>query len=102
MFSIFKFLSYGEFIRLIVCSTIDGVEYIIPVLLTPLAGDIFDIVGVIFALYMFGWTGLFSGLELVPGLDIIPINVINWIIWMIIRRNKDFTGNFNSRFDFEH
>ena len=89
MSSIFEFLSYGELIRLIICLSIDGVEYIIPILLTPFVGDIYDGVGLVTSLYMFGLIGLFSALELIPGLDILPINIITWLIWMVSRRRED-------------
>lgn len=91
MGSIFEYISYGEFIRLIVCLTIDGIEYIIPMLLTPFVGDIYDMVGLVVSLYMFGWIGLISALDLVPGLDILPITTITWFIWVVSRRRKDMT-----------
>ena len=89
MASIFRYVSYGELIRLIIVLTIDGIEYIIPILLTPFVGDIYDVVGLVIALYIFGWVGLFSALELVPALDILPINTVTWVIWIISRRLKD-------------
>ena len=87
--SIFEYVSYGELMRLIVCVTIDGIEYLIPVLLTPFVGDIYSFIGLVTALVMFGWIGLFSALDLVPGLDILPMNTITWMIWMFSRRWKD-------------
>ena len=92
MSSIFEYLSYGEFIRLIICLTIDGVEYLVPILLTFFVGDLFDVVGLVTSLYMFRWIGLFSALELVPGLDLLPINVITWLIWVVSRRWEDIMG----------
>lgn len=89
MSSIFRYLSYGEFIRFIVCLSLDGIEYFLPFLLTPFIGDIYDVVGLVTSLYMFRWIGLFSALELVPGLDILPINIITWLIWMVSRRRDD-------------
>ncbi|MFH0748716.1 MAG: hypothetical protein V1915_02195 [Candidatus Bathyarchaeota archaeon] len=53
MSSIFEHLSYGELIRLIVCLSLDGVEYLIPLFLTPFVGDIFDVVGLATSLSMF-------------------------------------------------
>ena len=89
MASIFEYISYGEFIRLIVCVSLDGVEYVIPYLLTPFVGDIFDVVGLVTCLYMFRWVGIFSTLELIPGLDPLPINVLTWVIWILSRRRGD-------------
>jgi hypothetical protein len=86
--SIFEYISYGELIRLIICLVIDGIEYFIPILLTPLVGDIYDIIGLATSFYMFGWIGLFSALDLIPGLDILPINTITWLIWLINKRSK--------------
>jgi len=97
--SIFEYVSYGEFIRLIVCLSIDLVEYVVPFLLTPFAGDLYDIVGLAASFYMFGWIGLFSGLDLVPGLDILPINTITWLIWVVVRHWKeiqDAMGTFGT------
>ena len=92
MSSIFEYISYGALIKLIVCLSLDGVEYVISILLTPFVGDIFDVVGLVTSLYMFGWIGLFSALELVPGLDFLPINVTTWLIWMVSRRWEDIVG----------
>ena len=97
--SIFEYISYGELIRLIVCVSLDLVEYFIPFLLTPFVGDIFDIIGLVTCLYMFRWIGLFSALELVPGLDSLPINVLTWVIWVLSRRwenikNAWYDGHF--------
>jgi len=87
--SIFKYVSYGEFVRLVVCLSIDVVEYIIPVLMLPLIGDLFDIVGVATSIYLFREVGLLSLLELVPGLDILPMNTITWFVWLILKRQRE-------------
>lgn len=100
MSSIFEYISYGEFIRLIVCLTIDGIEYVIPILLTPFVGDIYNVIGLVTSLYMFGWIGLCSLLDFVPGLDILPINTITWMIWMLSKRWKnisDLMGDWTER-----
>ncbi|MDQ1280733.1 MAG: hypothetical protein QG670_1996 [Thermoproteota archaeon] len=91
--SIFEYISYGEFVKLVVCVSLDVVEYLIPSLLTPFVGDIFDVVGLATSLYMFKWIGLFSVLELVPGLDILPINIITWLIWILSKRGKGFADS---------
>jgi hypothetical protein len=89
MASIFEFISYGEFTRLVVCLTLDIVEYLLPFLLTPFVGDIFDVVGLVSSLFMFRWIGLIALLELVPGFDTLPINVLTWLIWVLNRRRGD-------------
>jgi len=60
--------------------SIDGIEYIIPILLAPFVGDIYDVVGLIASVSMFGWIGFSSALDLTPGLNILPINTITWLI----------------------
>lgn len=92
MTSIFEYISYGELIRLIVCLTIDGIEYVTSILLFPFVGDIYAIIALAASLYMFGRLGLFSALDLIPGLDLLPINTITWLIWMLSRRRKDITN----------
>lgn len=84
--SIFEYISYGEFIRLIVCVTIDGVEYVIPIFLTPFVGTIYSFVGLVTSLYMFGWIGLISALDLISGLDILPMLTITWVVWVLSKR----------------
>jgi len=88
---VLRTLTYGEFIRLVVSASIDAVEYAVPILSLPLIGDVFDIVGVATSLYFYGWTGLVSALELVPGLDLLPLNVLTWVIWIIIKRQREAT-----------
>lgn len=90
--SIFEYISYGEFIRLIVCVAIDGVEYLVPILLAPIVGTIYSFVGLVTALVMFGWVGLIAALDLVPGLDILPMNTITWLVWVLSKRWKNIEG----------
>jgi hypothetical protein len=88
---VLKTLTYGEFMRLVISASIDAVEYVVPILSLPLIGDLFDIVGLSMSLYLYGWTGLVSALELVPGLDLLPLNVLTWVVWIIIKRQKEAT-----------
>ena len=90
MARILSIMTYSEFIKLIVCISFDGVEYLIPFLLQPLVGDLLDIIGLISCVYMFKWMGLFAILELIPSFDVIPINVIAWIIWYLYNHRQDF------------
>ena len=94
--SIFKYISYGEIIRLIICIMLDAIEYIIPGLLTPLVGDLFDIIGIATCIYLFNWIGIISVFELIPGFDILPINIFTWVAWMMIRRWDDIKDMMNS------
>ena len=96
MSSMLSFLSYAEFESLLICLSLDIIEYIIPILMLPLIGDVFDFVGIAVCLYLFRVLGLVSLLELVPGLDILPINSVTWFIWLILRRQRESaTKNFS-------
>jgi len=88
---VLRTLTYGEFMRLVVSASIDAVEYVVPILSLPLIGDVFDIVGLATSLYLYGWAGLVSALELVPGLDLLPLNVLTWVVWIIIKRQREAT-----------
>ncbi len=88
---VLRALTYGEFMRLVISASIDAVEYVVPILSLPLIGDIFDIVGLATSLYLYGWTGLVAALELVPGLDLLPLNVLTWVVWIIIKRQREAT-----------
>ena len=90
---ILHYMTLGEFTRLIVCLSLDIVEYIFPMLLQPLVGDFFDIFALVTCIYIFKWIGLLSVLDLIPGLDILPINTIAWAIWFILKHQKDETNN---------
>jgi hypothetical protein len=82
-------LTFEELTRLIICVLLDIIEYVAKPLLTPVIGDLFDIVGVGACASMFGWTGLLSFLEFVPGLDILPIFIITWSIWFYLKRIRE-------------
>jgi len=86
---ILTILSYSEFVRLVISLSIDIIEYIIPVLMLPLIGDLFDIVGLATCLYLFRLVGLIALLELVPGFDFLPLNTIAWFVWLIIKRQSE-------------
>ena len=89
MGSVLTILSYGEFVNLIICLSIDIVEYIFPVLMLPLIGDLFDLVGIATCLVLFRVVGLIALLELVPGLDILPMNTITWFVWLVLKRQRE-------------
>ncbi len=89
MGSVLTLLSYSEFIRLMISLSIDIIEYVIPVLMLPLIGDLFDFVGLFTSLYLFGVVGAISALDLIPGLDILPMNTITWFVWLILKRQRE-------------
>ena len=94
-----RWFSYREVINLIICIFLDSLDYIVPILRVPLIGDLFDLVGLAIAFVLFGWIGLISFLEFVPGLDLLPMSTVNWMIWVYSKRNKERFSKEYSRFD---
>lgn len=88
---ILSIMTYSEFLKLVVCLSLDGIEYIVPFLLQPIIGDTLDIIGLVTCLYFFRWLGLLAVLELIPGFDILPINTLAWLLWFIITHREDFS-----------
>lgn len=85
-----RYFSFRELSNLIICILLDVVDYVIPILRTPLIGDLlFDVLGLVIAIILFGWIGLISLLEFVPSFDIIPMSTVNWLIWIFLKRNQD-------------
>ena len=85
-----RIMTYNEFSKLVVCFFLDIIEYVIPFLLQPLIGDMFDFIGLATCIYFFRWIGLFAVLELIPGFDFLPINLLTWLIWFIVTHREDF------------
>jgi hypothetical protein len=81
-------LFWDEMVTLLVCVSLDVIEYIFPLLMIPVAGDLIDIIGLAFCTYFFNWIGLISVLELIPGLDALPIFTATWLIWYVLKRRK--------------
>jgi hypothetical protein len=73
---------------LLICVSLDIVEFLFPLLLIPVAGDFIDIIGLSFCLYFFNWIGIIATLELIPGFDSLPIFTISWLVWYILKRKK--------------
>jgi len=86
--SIPKYFVFSEYelLFLVICIILDISEYVITILLQPWLGDILDIVGIVACLLMFRLEGVVSLLELVPGLDVLPIFIITWVIWYYLKR----------------
>ncbi len=82
-------VSWEELITLTVCLGIDVIEYMLPMLMAPALGDVLDFAGVVFCVAYFGWLGAFSLLELIPGLDVIPIFTLTWLMWYTLKRRKE-------------
>lgn len=81
-------LSWEELTTLIVCLSLDILEFIAPMLLTPVLGDILDLAGFLFCAVYFNVIGAISLLELVPGLDVVPFFSLTWLTWYLHRRRK--------------
>ena len=77
-----------ELFSLILGIVLDISEYVAAVLLLPVVGDMFDVVGIIACLVMFRWIGIVSLFELVPGADILPIFIITWLAWYFLKKQK--------------
>ncbi|MDP7443318.1 MAG: hypothetical protein QGI87_03060, partial [Candidatus Bathyarchaeota archaeon] len=74
---------------LVVCVSLDLIEYIFPLLMMPVAGDPIDIVGITFSVFFFRWIGAITFLELIPGLDVLPIFTFSWLIWYVFKRKRE-------------
>ena len=81
-------LNWDELVTILVCLSLDIVEYILPVLMVPLAGDVIDLTGVVFCVFSFGWLGLISLFEVIPGFDVLPIFTVTWLVWYILKRRN--------------
>jgi hypothetical protein len=80
---------YNELFSLLICILLDVSEYALPILLTPIIGDILDIIGIGIGLIMFGWIGLLSLLEFLPLVDIFPVFIFMWIIWYLLKKREE-------------
>jgi hypothetical protein len=77
-----------ELFSLIFCVILDVIEYAAAVLMMPVVGDVFDVVGILVCLVIFRWIGLVSLVELVPGADVLPIFIITWLMWYLLKKQK--------------
>ena len=75
-----------EILTLVLCVGLDVIEYLFPPLMMPVAGDLVDILGITVSVYFFNWIGAITFLELIPGLDSLPIFTAAWFIWYYSKR----------------
>ncbi len=84
--------TWEDLSTLAVCLALDLLDYLVPFLSAPIYGDILDFAGVAFCILFFNWVGGIAILELIPGLDILPVYSISWLTWYIntsrVRRKK--------------
>ena len=81
-----------EIVSLLFCVLFDVIEYAAAILMMPLAGDLFDVVGILFCFVVFRWIGLVSFVELVPGADVFPIFIITWLVWYFLKKQRIATS----------
>ena len=81
-------VSWEELTTLVVCLCLDVSEFVAPMMLTPMLGDLLDLAGFLFCAVYFNVIGAISLLELVPGLDVIPFFSLTWLTWYLHRRRK--------------
>lgn len=82
-------MTWQELVTLISVLFLDFIELILPQLQTPLIGDVLDLAGLIFCFAFFNWIGLIALLEIVPGLDVLPIYTATWLLWYIHKRRRE-------------
>ena len=86
MASIFRYMSYGELIKLTVCLSLDICDYVVIFLLSSIVGDFFSIISLATTIYMFGLLGLIEILDFIPGFDLLPMATITWLAWTMRKR----------------
>ena len=79
---------WDEILTLFVCILLDLIEILFPILMIPVAGDVIDIIGISFSIFFFGPIGAISILELIPGLDMLPIFTATWLAWYVVKKRK--------------
>ena len=77
-----------ELFSLVLCVILDIIEYAAVVLMIPVVGDMFDIVGILICIAIFRWIGLVSLVELVPGADVLPIFIITGLMWYFLKKKN--------------
>lgn len=75
--------TWEDLSTLAVCLALDLLDYLVPFMATPIYGDILDLTGIAFCILFFNWFGAVSILEIIPGMDIIPIYSITWLTWYL-------------------
>ena len=84
--------TWEDISTLAVCLALDLLDYLVPFMAAPIYGDILDFTGIAFCILFFNWVGAITILEIIPGLDIIPVYSITWLTWYIntsrVKRKK--------------
>ncbi|MCJ7631239.1 hypothetical protein MUP77_02385 [Candidatus Bathyarchaeota archaeon] len=82
-------LSPHELTCLIISLSVDIIEYIIPILMIGIIGTFYGLIGLATSLYLYKGVGAISALDIIPGLDILPMNTITWVVWIVLKRQKE-------------
>ncbi|MEE8354703.1 MAG: hypothetical protein V3S09_02660 [Candidatus Bathyarchaeia archaeon] len=80
---------WDEVLSLVICVSLDLVEYLFPPLMMPVVGDAVDLVGISLSVFFFKWIGAITFLELIPGFDVLPIFTFAWLIWYLVKRRRE-------------
>jgi len=84
--------TWEDISTLAVCLALDLLDYLVPFMAAPIYGDVLDFTGIAFCILFFNWIGAIAILEIIPGLDIIPVYSITWLTWYIntsrVKRKK--------------
>ncbi len=82
-------LAWEAFTTLMLCLGLDFIEFLVPPLMAPVIGDILDLVGVVFCVFFFRVPGFITLLELIPGVDVLPIFTVAWLVWYLTKKRRD-------------
>ncbi|HUS77732.1 MAG TPA: hypothetical protein VM050_03615 [Patescibacteria group bacterium] len=82
-------MNWDELAALLICLSLDLLEYVVPVLMAPFIGDVVDLFGVASCVFFFNWMGFLALFELLPGFDVIPVFTLTWLIWYLFKRRSD-------------
>jgi len=85
-------LTWEELWGLVVCLGLDLFEYLLPAVAAPLVRGLLDLAGAVFCVVFFRWVGFLSLLELIPGLDVLPLFTVTWLVWYLLNRRGDRLG----------
>lgn len=83
-----KLFTWEDLSTLAICLALDMLDLLVPFMSTPIYGDILDFSGIAFSVLFFNWIGAITILEIIPGLDIVPLYTISWLTWYLNTSRK--------------
>lgn len=81
--------AWETFTTLMLCLSLDFIEFLVPPLMAPLVGDMLDLAGVVFCVFLLRLPGFITLLELIPGVDVLPIFTVAWLVWYLTKKRRD-------------